>query len=143
MNAATLHAWSSQVRLPGQAVAPPGPVDLTRTYLMHHAFRRDLADFMAAVAATPPDEPVTWLHCTAMRTAEVNWDGPTRMMNVLIPAHYVTGIKPGPPFQLGRRDFQGSGSVGVFPPIHPPPDGALPLEEIEQTIVRFLDPVLN
>ena len=61
MNAATLHAWSSQVRLPGQAVAPPGPVDLTRTYLMHHAFRRDLADFTAAVAATPPDEPVTWL----------------------------------------------------------------------------------
>ena len=61
MNAATLHAWSSQVRLPGQAVAPPGPVDLTRTYLMHHAFRRDLADFTAAVSATPPDEPVTWL----------------------------------------------------------------------------------
>ena len=61
MNAATLPAWSSQVRLPGQAVPPPGPVDLTRTYLMHHAFRRDLADFTAAVAATPPDEPVTWL----------------------------------------------------------------------------------
>lgn len=60
MNAATLHAWSSQVRLPGQAVAPPGPVDLTRTYLMHHAFRRDLADFTAAVAA-PLLEPVTWL----------------------------------------------------------------------------------
>ena len=61
MNAATLHAWSAQVRLPGQAVAPPGPVDLTRTYLMHHAFRRDLADFAAAVSATPPNEPVTWL----------------------------------------------------------------------------------
>ena len=64
VNPATLHAWSSQVRLPGQAVAPPGPVDLTRTYLMHHAFRRDLADFTAAVAATPPDEPVTWLSLT-------------------------------------------------------------------------------
>ena len=61
MNAAILHAWSSQVRLPGQAVAPPGPVDLTRTYLMHHAFRRDLADFTAAVSATPLNEPVTWL----------------------------------------------------------------------------------
>jgi hypothetical protein len=61
VNAATLHTWSSQVRLPGQAAAHPGPVDLTRAYLMHHALRRDLADFRAAVSATPLDEPVTWL----------------------------------------------------------------------------------
>jgi hypothetical protein len=61
VNAATLHTWSSQVRLPGQAVAHPGPVDLTRTYLVHHAFRRDLADFTQAVTSTPLEETVTWL----------------------------------------------------------------------------------
>lgn len=65
MNAATLHTWSSQVRLPGQAAAHPGPVDLTRTYLMHHAFRRDLADFSQAVTRTPLDETVTWLSLAA------------------------------------------------------------------------------
>ena len=32
-----------QLRLPGQAAAPRGPVDMTVMYLMHHAFRRDLA----------------------------------------------------------------------------------------------------
>lgn len=61
MNAATLHTWSSQVRLPGQAAAHPGPIDLTRVYLVHHAVRRDLAAFTAAVETTPLDAAVTWL----------------------------------------------------------------------------------
>ncbi len=65
MNAATLHTWSSQVRLPGQAAAHPGPVDLTRTYLIHHAVRRDLTDFRQAVARTPLGETVTWLSLAA------------------------------------------------------------------------------
>jgi uncharacterized protein YndB with AHSA1/START domain len=46
--------------LPGQAAAPPGPVDVTAMYLMHHAFRRDLADFAQAVGATPPDARDVW-----------------------------------------------------------------------------------
>ena len=37
-----------QVTFPGQAAAPPGPCDLMPMYLMHHAFRRDLAAFAAA-----------------------------------------------------------------------------------------------
>ena len=32
-----------QLRLPGQTAAPDGPVDMTIMYVMHHAFRRDLA----------------------------------------------------------------------------------------------------
>lgn len=46
--------------LPGQAAAPPGPVDVTGMYVMHHAFRRDLADFARAVAATDPADHATW-----------------------------------------------------------------------------------
>jgi hemerythrin HHE cation binding domain-containing protein len=46
--------------LPGQADAPAGPVDLSMMYLMHHAFRRDLAAFAAAVPRTPPTEVATW-----------------------------------------------------------------------------------
>ena len=37
--------WPAQLRLPGQAAAPEGPVDMFMMYLMHHAFRRDLAAF--------------------------------------------------------------------------------------------------
>lgn len=49
-----------QIRLPGQAAAPAGPCDLTPMYLMHHAFRRDLRRFGAAVATTAVDERDTW-----------------------------------------------------------------------------------
>ena len=41
------------LRLPGQAAAPDGPVDLTMMYLMHHGFRRDLAAFAARGPAHP------------------------------------------------------------------------------------------
>lgn len=47
--------------LPGQAAAPPGPVDVTAMYVMHHAFRRDLRDFSQAVAATAPVEHAVWI----------------------------------------------------------------------------------
>lgn len=46
--------------LPGQAASPTGPIDLTPMYLVHHAFRRDLADVVAAVRATPLDDRGTW-----------------------------------------------------------------------------------
>lgn len=46
--------------LPGQAAAPAGPCDLTGMYLMHHAFRRDLRDLVAAVRRTPLDDGPTW-----------------------------------------------------------------------------------
>jgi hypothetical protein len=49
-----------QLMLPGQAAAPAGPVDTTAMYVMHHAFRRDLAAFAAAVPATPVEDRATW-----------------------------------------------------------------------------------
>lgn len=51
---------ASQLVLPGQAAAPPGPVDLIAMYVLHHAFRRDLGDFTAAVARTPVEDRATW-----------------------------------------------------------------------------------
>jgi hypothetical protein len=50
----------TQLRLPGQAAAPEGPVDMIMMYVMHHAFRRDLTAFAAAAAATPFDDQPTW-----------------------------------------------------------------------------------
>ena len=52
--------WPRQLRLPGQAAAPEGPVDMYMMYLMHHAFRRDLAAFAAAVPHTPVEDTATW-----------------------------------------------------------------------------------
>nr|BFE55491.1 hypothetical protein GCM10020063_000170 [Dactylosporangium thailandense] len=49
-----------QLVLPGQTAAPAGPVDPAGMYLMHHAFRRDLALFTAAAAATPAGDQACW-----------------------------------------------------------------------------------
>lgn len=53
-------SWPRQLRLPGQAAAPEGPIDMQMMYLMHHAFRRDLDRFADAVRATPVDDRRTW-----------------------------------------------------------------------------------
>lgn len=50
----------SQLRLPGQAAAPDGPVDLMNMYVMHHAFRRDLGRFRATVHATDASDRHRW-----------------------------------------------------------------------------------
>jgi hemerythrin-like domain-containing protein len=52
--------WPTQVRLPGQTAAHPGPVDMTMMYVMHHAFRRDVAALAAAAAVTPATDRRAW-----------------------------------------------------------------------------------
>ena len=49
-----------QVDLPGQTFVAEGPNDHTGMYVMHHAFRRDLAAFASSVRATPFGDPETW-----------------------------------------------------------------------------------
>ena len=49
-----------QVSLPGQAAVAEGPYDQTGMYVMHHAFRCDLARFESAVRRTPPEDVGTW-----------------------------------------------------------------------------------
>ena len=62
-----------QICLPGQTHVAEGPHDQTGMYVMHHAFRRDLDRFQAAVRATPVDERDTWRALAARweRFAEV------------------------------------------------------------------------
>lgn len=43
---------TEQILLPGQAAAPEGPADMTMMYVLHHAFRRDVAEFRGAAART-------------------------------------------------------------------------------------------
>jgi hypothetical protein len=60
MTTTTDEVRRSPITFPGQAGAPTGPVDLLPMYLMHHAFRRDLAAFAAAAASTPVDDRAAW-----------------------------------------------------------------------------------
>lgn len=46
--------------LPGQAAAPEGPANLTMMYVLHHAFRRDLDDFLDAAERLPIDDRAAW-----------------------------------------------------------------------------------
>jgi hypothetical protein len=52
--------WPRQLRLPGQAAAPEGPLDMQSMYHMHHAFRPDLHAFAAAGRNTPVEDRKTW-----------------------------------------------------------------------------------
>jgi iron-sulfur cluster repair protein YtfE (RIC family) len=49
-----------QLDLPGQTFVAEGPNDMTGMYVMHHAFRRDLAAFASSVRATPLGDRDTW-----------------------------------------------------------------------------------
>jgi hemerythrin-like domain-containing protein len=49
-----------QLDLPGQTHVAEGPHDMTGMYVMHHAFRRDLAAFASSVLATPLGDAATW-----------------------------------------------------------------------------------
>jgi hemerythrin-like domain-containing protein len=60
MSTTTNTAWPAQIHLPGQTAAPEGPVDMFMMYVMHHAFRRDLAKLAAAALRTPASDRVAW-----------------------------------------------------------------------------------
>ena len=50
-----------QLDLPGQTHVAEGPNDQTGMYVMHFAFRRDLAAFASSVRATPLGDTETWV----------------------------------------------------------------------------------
>lgn len=56
----TTTSHTTPLLLPGQAAAVEGPVAMDVMYVMHHAFRRDLAAFAAAAHATPASDRDTW-----------------------------------------------------------------------------------
>ena len=60
MTTTTHPDWPTQIRLAGQTAAPDGPVDMFMMYVMHHAFRRDLAMLTEAAQVTPVGDRVAW-----------------------------------------------------------------------------------
>ena len=55
----TTKAITQQLRLPGQAAAPDGPIDVSTMYFMHFGFRRDL-DAFATASRTPVTDRARW-----------------------------------------------------------------------------------
>ena len=60
MHKTTHPDWPAQISLAGQTAAPEGPVDMFMMYVMHHAFRRDLAKLTEAAQCTPVGDRVAW-----------------------------------------------------------------------------------
>ena len=123
----------------------PAPVPLRRAAHIEYRWGDTSFEIFATACSLRTtmwgSEQMTWLHCKAMTIAEIEPDQPTGLMNVLIPAHYVTGIKPGPTFRLGRS--RKGNDLGVFPPNRPAPAEALPLAEVERLLTGLLAPERN
>lgn len=86
-----------QLTLAGQAHTAEGPLDMSGMYVMHHAFRRDLDRFAAAVAGTPLDEAATW------RALSARWE---RFSSMLHHHHAIEDATLWPPL-LDRVDAAG------------------------------------
>src|SRR5436305_6299410 len=75
------------------------PTPLRRAALIEYRWGSTNFDITATACSVRVtawgDEQMTWLHCKAMTTASIKPEGQTGVMCVLIPAHYVTAIKPG------------------------------------------------
>ncbi|GID30665.1 hemerythrin HHE cation binding domain-containing protein [Paractinoplanes brasiliensis] len=94
--------------LPGQAAAPDGPNDLTGMFLIHHAFRRDLRRFAAAVTATPAHETRVW------RALDRRW----RMFGTFLHHHHTIEDAAIWPVLLGRVDPSGRATLEAMEAEH-------------------------
>ena len=95
----TTRAISHQLRLPGQAAAPDGPIDVSTMYFMHFGFRRDLDAFVTA-SRTPVTDRARWdasaeadldpgfLPCHMSRGATVGEPGPRPPPAALTPDNW-------------------------------------------------------
>jgi hypothetical protein len=86
---------------------------------------------------------VAWLHCQGQQTELIRLDEPTDLVDVLIPAHYVTALEPNTTFQIGRRRRPDGSVMGVFPPNQLIPAAALTLEQVERGVADLRSPELN
>lgn len=125
----------------------PDPVPLKRAALVTYEWGEQKFEIICTACSVrtvewkDTGERIAWLHCKAMRTAEIKPEGATSMMTVLIPAHYVTSIRPGPTFRM--TSSRPTRDIGVFPPTKPTPAASLPLSDLEKAVADLLDPARN
>jgi hypothetical protein len=129
------------------AASLPPPTPLRQGLLIHFQWGEQKFECVAIACSVRTTfwedlrRDVTWLHCKAIQTLAIEPDGRGRLMNVLIPAHYVTRAAPGPTFRLTQ--LGGRGDLGIFPPNQPPPPDPIPLPDLERLIAGLVDALLN
>ncbi len=127
--------------------ALPAPAPLRRSALVEFSWGAYQFQFLAAACSVRTalwgGESVAWVHCKGQQTAVMRLDEPTVLFEVLIPAHYVTALEPNTTFQILRSRPPDGPVLGVFPPNHPTPAAALPLEEIKRVVADLRSPALN
>jgi hypothetical protein len=130
------------------AATLPPPMPLRRALSIKYEWGEQKFDIVASACSIrttlweETDQEVTWLHCEAVQTMSIKPDGSGDMMNVLIPAHYVTRAERGPKYRIKRS--KASGDLGIFPPSKPTPANPVPLPELERLVADLAaDPSLN
>lgn len=83
------------------------------------------------------DGQMTWLDFKGTQVTDGMPEGPAKSMRLLIPALYVTDIRPGPTYTATSR--HNGRPIGLYPPSHPAPPHALPLAEVERRLAGLAD----
>jgi hypothetical protein len=120
----------------------PAPTPLRRTAVVSFVWgtqRFHIVCVACSLRREPyPDksgEPIDWLHIHGFhggRYTKVNPSGSVSTAPYLIPAKYVMQITYGGRFKI--TEARKAEDIGIFPPIHPAPDAALPLNQIRDIV---------
>lgn len=117
----------------------PDPVPLSRTARIEYHWGLTQFDIFVTACSLRTTawgkKEITWLQCKGVQTMNVHPDKPASLIMVLIPAHFITSIRPDTSYHIlnSRR----SDDIGVFPPNKSKPAAALPLEEIERVLMEL------
>lgn len=123
-----------------QTLPPPTP--LRRTAVVSFVWDGKPFHFVCTACSLrrepDPDscgEPIDWLHVHGVQGggyAKANPSGSYSATTYLIPAKYVMRITYGGRYRI--VETKKSGDLGLFPPIHPAPDAAMTLGQIQDII---------
>ncbi len=120
----------------------PPPTPLRRTAVVHFSWGEQRFAFVCSACSLrrEPDpekggDPIDWLHVYGFQGGhytKVNPSGTVSTIPYLIPAQYVMQITYGGRYKV--TEVKKSEDLGIFPPIHPAPEAALPLNQIRDII---------
>ena len=126
----------------------PDPVDLTRVAFLEYQWGEQSFELACSACSVRTEiwedsgEPIVWVHCKGSQIFNGQLpDGKATSRKFLIPANYVTSLKPGPVFKVSKR--RGSPDIGIFPPTQPVPEGQMLLSEIEKVIAELQIPLVE
>ncbi|MBX9624467.1 MAG: hypothetical protein K2X82_11720 [Gemmataceae bacterium] len=117
----------------------PDPEPLPRSALITHWWgysRFEFAVVACSVRTTAwGDGRTTWLDYKGTQVTDAVPDGSATTKRFLVPAQYVTDVRPGPTYTITTRGT--GGEIGLYPPNRPAPPHALPLSAVERGLAEL------